>query len=254
MVRFFPITKVFTNFFLMDFPDTIDFQYSYGDGFTTDEEARRAIHELSLDMNQFSFMQFCGLWYAIFVQESAARRLMISRERLWLQEGDTSPIKSAVITQYDSARIRALIPFRPEKPDGGRKPRFPAICFDLEYINNDSLKCVGNLDAAAYNGDAFLLYHNSMVFLGCCLFETNIPVFQLDSINNYSCSTIGDIEKLWSQGVKAANPFHNTVVYADKKPYCLNDWIAELQARGILIDGYDPKDTANKLCSAWRRK
>lgn len=254
MVKLFPIPKIFTNFFLMDFPDTIEFQYSYGDGFMTDEEARQAIHELSLDMNQFTFMQFCGLWYAVFVQESTATRLMISRERLWLQKGDSTPIKIASIAQYDSSRIRALIPFKPEKPDGGKKPRFPAIRFDLEYINNDSLQCVGNLDATAYSGDSFLLYHNSAVFLGCCLFETNIPVFQLDSINNYACSAVDDIEKLWSQGVKAANPFRNTVIYADKKPYYLNDWISELQARDILIDGYDPKDTANKMCSAWRKK
>lgn len=253
MVKFFPVEKTFSNYFFMDYPDTVTFHYSYGDGFNTQEEATAAIQSLGFDASQFVFLQFCGLWYAVFIQEYQ-NQLAVSKERLWLQQGDQrAPIRIYPITGGTPQQIASLVPFPPTGSYGGKRHRAPAIRFDMEFINNGTIQCSGNLDEAEFSGSAFTLYHNSVVFLGSCLFETNISVFQLDSINYYSRGTLNNLEKLWSAGVKAVNPFHNSVVYADKKPYMLSDWIEELQAAGKLIDGYEPIEVANKMCSAWRK-
>ena len=251
MVKLFPVEKTFSNYFLMDYPDTIEFNYSYGDGFETQEEAAAAITALGFEPVQFVFLQFCGLWYAVFIQEYQ-NQLAISRERLFLQQNDQkAPIHVYSIVGYTAQQIASLVPFRPTGSYGGKRHRSPAIRFDMEFINNGPIQCSGNLDEGDFDGDAFILYHNSIMFLGSCLFETNISVFRLDSVNYYSRDTLSSLERLWTAGIKEVNPFRNSIVYADKKPYTLNDWIKELQEAGVVIDGYDPYETANKMCTAW---
>lgn len=251
------IQKQFQNFFFQNRMDTCDFKFTFGDGFFAKEDAIDFIKELGLSPDGFICLLLRGTWYAVHINQSW-EELTISRERMWvkspkMKKNDEMPVYD--IKDMSPSDIREKIPYNTETFYGGAYEWNSGLVKDLTSINR------GQLLYAKPDGTQRLMsrtnvdidVHNACVFLGCCLFDAHIPVYQLDAVANYFTFSKPGMQKLWSKGIVAINPFHNAAIRTeDGGQYYLNDWVEKLQAEGKLIGGKDPSRCVNYHTQAWR--
>ena len=71
---------------------------------------------------------------------------------------------------------------------------------------------------------------NSVVLLACVLFDTMIPVYELNAADRFFDDYPPSMQKLWKNGVKSYNPFTKKMEYESKGiPYEFTKYINTVQ-------------------------
>lgn len=253
------IQKEFSNFFFCNHRDSCNFVFSYGDGFATKQEAVAFIESIGISPNGFVYVCIKDTWYAVHLN-NWCEELVFSKERMWLKNSGIigASTETFDIVGAEPTEILDKITFSTDTMYGGRHFWNNSLLRDLHTINRDSITIQFVEGLAPYKnikGDINVCVENAGVLLGCCLFDSPIPVFQLDSVNGYfNNDPKPAFMKLWKDGVIAFDPFKNISIRTeDGEPYYLNYWMGYLQSHNIPVGDMDPGGCINFKSGAWKR-
>lgn len=261
MIEKTSIQKRFRNYFFSNALDSIQFEFSYGDGYPSLTEAKSAIRQYNLNPGCFIYIRFKGTWYAINIQ-GYSEALVLSKERMWIRRGPIgAPIGIFDINGTTAEDVMEVLPHGITNPSFGPRPWNVSLVHDLIEIEGAPLTIVFTLGKTEITTTTSELHGqtalNSVVMLGICLFETDIPVFQLNAVDSYFSSDYippPSMRKYWKEGVIVINPFRNRMSCGRYAPYYLNYWLAYLQSNGATINGIDPGYLINFKSGAWKRE
>lgn len=205
-MKIYKLNKNFKNYYLKR-PDLITFRYEVFQGFISMEQARDAVQRLQQDPDHFLYVTFMHNIYAVSM-ETLKKQVVVGYDTIYLKWNEQSAL-------YKTSELKAL-PFVIEHP------RIRSI-WKQQMIQD--LKQIDGQRSLSVTGSPYLLggqfEQNALTLLGIAFFETQIPVYQLNSVDMYF-NHPPSFQDLWATGVCSTNPFKDQKVYCDYPFYTLD--------------------------------
>ena len=218
-----PIAREFTvkNFdnYYSKAKDSLEISYRLWHGWESVEEAKKAVSELGLNEEAFLYIALNGQWNAISM-ENLGNQIVLNKDIVYYRKGAYSwggggfyGDEVFIGTQdflKDSTKY--------EMPNIQR----PKISYGWTSTLKDDLEELFFVEseygskAQPTSKDRYWLLHNAMILLGTTMFDTMVPVFKLNVMDEYMQDSPSR-HKLWSKGISKYNYYTKEAEYASKE-------------------------------------
>lgn len=200
---------------------TAELTFTLQQGLGNLDEAKNIVAQ-KWNPNHFSYIKVDNELYAVAI-ETLGRQIILSKELCYFRNGSWSIGGFCGTEKHcDFSEILSI-------PTVITKPRTSSWWNDTVAKDIKSLFTVEVISSV--KGD--YIKENSITLLARILFDTLIPVFELNVIDAYFSSYhwCPSRQRLWKEGICAVNPYKDIYIYKEKgKPYTF----AEYKGLGVI--------------------
>jgi hypothetical protein len=191
------------------------------------EEARNSVAELGLNEEAFVYIALNGEWNAV-TMENLGNQIVLNKDIIYYRKGAYiwGGGGFAGDEVFISTKEYARNSSKYELPHIQR----PKISYGWTGALKDDLETLFSLDweegskAQPTSKDRFWLLQNSIILLGTTMFDTMVPVFKLNVMDEYMQNSPSR-HKLWKKGISKYN------YYTSEAEYVSAEEIARLRAK-----------------------
>lgn len=198
------ITVSYYNYYLKK-PCVLDLTYTLQKGFESLDEAKEIISK-KWNPEHFTYILVDQQIYAV-AMELIGNQIVLTKEVCFYRYNR--------IDNYCDFKDYQIIPTMIKKPRISRR---------WNDIVAKDIKKLFSVEILQGPGSSYVR-DNSVVLLACVLFDTMIPVYELNAADRFFDDYPPSMQKLWKNGVKSYNPFTKKIEYALKGvPYELAEY------------------------------